>query len=274
MSNAKNNKHKKKKEKRDESDFNNFDKTLGSIYNTVRQGTLSLHESAMTTDMAKSGKSLDQLANAFIDENENASDLYGDGDQSPVKADFPTDPGQRLRDMWSNSGDFYTIVQTTGSPFMKACFMGEAQNVKKYIDAVIVIEERGDEGARTRLLELRESTLRFSPLMSCICGAKNKNFPSFSARLKNAQHYLVAEYLCAAGARVDAKDVAGYTCCHQATSLSGCIDSVAIFRLLAHKYGADPRLRNRFDATPLNSALMTHREELVEALLAHGAQVH
>jgi hypothetical protein len=73
---------------------------------------------------------------------------------------------------------------------------------------------------------------------------------------------------------VDAKDVAGYTCSHQATASSASAESLAIFRLMADKYGADACLRNRFDLTPLNSSLMTHREELVEALLTHGAQVY
>jgi hypothetical protein len=138
---------------------------------------------------------LNELPREFIDSSSSEGDLYGDGDQSFVKADYPTDPGQRLRDMWSNSGDFYDVVQTSGSEFMQACFLGKAKEVKAMIDAT-----EGDVEARHRLLELRESMLRFSPLMTCICGSKNIDHGDyFRSLMKRAQHFLVAEHLCAAG---------------------------------------------------------------------------
>jgi hypothetical protein len=183
----------KNKEKVDESSFDKLESSFEPVFNATKKGVLSLHEEARATAVAESGKSLEQLAGTFIDTKTNDNDMYGDGDQSYVRADFPTDPGQRLRDMWSESGDFYTVVQSTGSPFMKACFLGKAQAVKDMIEGT-----QEDAVARIHLLELRESTLRFSPLMACICGAKNKNYQGFAILLKNAQHFLVAEYLCAA----------------------------------------------------------------------------
>ena len=72
---------------------------------------------------------------------------------------------------------------------------------------------------------------------------------------------------------MNAKDVAGYSCAHQATASSANHEALAIFRLIAYKYGASVNVKNRFDTSPLNCTLITPREELVEALLTHGAQV-
>ena len=52
---------------------------------------------------------------------------------------------------------------------------------------------------RTRLLERRESSLRFSPLLTCICGAKNKDVFQMGP---SANHYDVALALCEAGALI------------------------------------------------------------------------
>ena len=197
---------------------------------------------------------------------EGLNDLYGNGDQSSVKADFPHEPGYRFRDFWASSGNFYETVMEggAGSDFMRNCFRGHADKVKEAID-----NTGPGSTARMHLLEYRESNLRYSPLMTCICGAKNREY----LRLTDGDHFRVAEYLCEAGACVDSKDVAGYTPVHQATSCTANAHSLAIFRLLCHKYGANPNVPNRFGDIALTEPLMRGLEDNVEALLACGAKV-
>lgn len=217
---------------------------------------------SICSDATSDGSTLEELTLQFREKG--FADIYGDGDQSRVNGHLPTSPGQRLRDFWSASGDFYKIVARGGSAFMRHCFLGRAAQVKAAIDAT----EPGSE-ARMQLLELRESTLRFPPLMTCICGAKNVEIMG----LTGGDYLLTADYLCAAGANVNCRDVAGYTPAHLTTTATGTARSLAIFRLIAYKYGADLNLPNRFGQPPLQEPIMRACEDNVEALLACGVKV-
>ena len=103
-----------------------------------------------------------------------------------IRADMPTDKGQSLRNLWSSGADFNPYVW--GSPFMRACFLGELATVRASIAST-----GSDPDKRRRLLELRESQLRMSPLLGCIAGARV--VPG------GGDHKAVVQALLAAGAR-------------------------------------------------------------------------
>ena len=112
--------------------------------------------------------SLYELASRFIDREKTASDPFGDGDQSPVTADLPTDPGQRLRDFWCSGGNFFELVHTQQlPPIFQFSFLGSVNMVKNIVEKTT---EAGSE-ARTQLLEGRASNLRVTPLMACRASA-------------------------------------------------------------------------------------------------------
>ena len=107
------------------------------------------------------------------------------------------------------------------SAFLKACAWGYA--TKRVERSRLALAT--DAEAREKLLETRESNLRFNALRACITGARNK--PGTVSRKMLAMkpaarwgdwsrlereppnHPRVAELLLAAGARLDARDVIG-----------------------------------------------------------------
>ncbi len=77
------------------------------------------------------------------------------------------------------------------------------------------------------------------------------------------------------GCVVNARDVAGYTAVHQATSSTSNALSLSVFRLIADRFGADVNALNRFGESACQFACMNMppRPEILEAMLAHGAKV-
>ena len=105
---------------------------------------------------------------------------------------------------------------------------------------------------RKALLERRDGPLRFTPLLSCISGAKHGAGKTNMSGL--GQQVAVARLLLEAGARPNAKDVAGFTAFHLAADTGANADSLAIAAMLP-AYGGDPNLKNRFGSTSLTEGV-------------------
>lgn len=120
------------------------------------------------------------------------------------------------------------------------------------------------------MLESRVSVIRLTPLMVCIVGARSPCIDSRGQVPPPSAFLAVADLLCEAGCRVDAKDVAGYSATAHCTTATSSPASLAIFRLLMRKYNASIT-RSRFDEYTVYEAIMSNRADNMEALLEHGA---
>jgi hypothetical protein len=191
----------------------------------------------------------------------NRADPFGDGDQSSVQAGMPGTPGQDLIEVWSSGADFNPVEMPEGlTTLLKAAFLGDAAVVEKEVAAV---RARGTE-ALAQALERRETLLRFTPLLSCLSGARAM------ASRRGADHVRVARTLLAAGARVNARDVAGYTAVMHACFYTATPVSLAILPLLLQA-GGDVNHRNRAGRCALIEPTMNARNDIIQALMAAGA---
>ncbi|KAK3276056.1 hypothetical protein CYMTET_15848 [Cymbomonas tetramitiformis] len=191
----------------------------------------------------------------------NADDQYGNGDQSFIFADFPSDIGFELRALWSEGGDFNPMHPGLADPplshFMVACFNGNVERVTEMITNT-------NGAALTKLLEKRESMLRFSPLLGVIAGARSAEARGSSGHLKTA------EMLLKLGARVDCVDVAGYSVVHHCCTATYNSLTLRLCRLLV-EHGANVNAKNRFDCVPLLEPVMAQKLEPVALLAELGA---
>mmetsp|Transcript_5760 Transcript_5760/g.8772 ORF Transcript_5760/g.8772 Transcript_5760/m.8772 type:complete len:523 (+) Transcript_5760:52-1620(+) len=226
---------------------------------------------AMATENAvkASGKSLYELGKAFIDTEATRNDPYGDGDQSYVKADGPNDPGQRLRDLWCEGGcegGFHELLARGEVPsiFVNS-FFGNKDGVQREIDAT-----EPDSPQRMHLLEGRVGVLRLTPLIACVVGARNAPGP-YGTSEQQHDYIGVADVLCAAGCRVEAKDAAGYSAAYHCTTAFANPLTLAIFRFLCFKYDANIS-RNRFGDYSLYETIMYSREDVARTLIDHNVQ--
>lgn len=149
------------------------------------------------------------------------------------------------------------------SPFARACYLGRAGEVASALAAATAA---GGE-AVGRLLERRESMLRLSPLLCAVCGSRQRP-PSVPA---DADHRRVVSLLLAAGARVGARDVAGYAAVHHATLSGSGAASLRLLPLLASAPGFDVDARTRLGRTALHEPSMRRMGAQVEALAGAGA---
>ena len=214
--------------------------------------------------LRKTGRTLEELAYDSVDQSKIQEDVLGDGDQSFVLADHPRDPGQRLRDLWSEGGNVMeTVNELPDDDIIRNCHFGLFENVKTMIDAT---EPNSYE--RKYLLEHRISNLRMNALLVCIAGSREVNtWPDF-LQTNKVNHLKTADYLLAAGARCDVKDVAGYSAIQHCTTSRASVQSLAIFNLLVSKYNADVTTKNRFGAGPMMEAAMCHRADIIETILS------
>jgi hypothetical protein len=132
---------------------------------------------------------MDNTFNARIarstDVKKNKDDPYGDGDQSMVTGmGYGGDAQEDLRNVWSAGGDFNPASppgsgSAAVSDFCRSCFFGDVAMVTSAIKSTAAGSEQ-----RTHLLELHESVLRLTPLLSCIVGAPPLPLsPSSASRL-------------------------------------------------------------------------------------------
>jgi len=236
----------------------------------------------------------------------NQADEFGDGDQSTVVAAKSSDSGQGMIDIWSEGGDFNPLSPLFGNTFsllIKLCYIGQLEKVKQ----IIQTEKQKDQTDKSpteiniapsssssassssstssssssssrpspgvnlrRVLEKRESVLRLSPLLGCIAGARVVSDDRFSPSMRlEANHVGLAHFLIQSGARIDAKDVAGYSCLHHCCTATANSLTLEIARLLIDA-GADPNTQNRAGRVPLIEAVMAQRTDVVTVLVEYG----
>ena len=187
------------------------------------------------------------------------SDPFGDGDQSPLR--FAA--AQRLRDDWAE-GMGHDIGNL--SEFGRACFLGQVSLVEK-----MLMEFDDDDVRKKRLLERRESGMRFNSMLNVICG--HKQLKAFPGNPPMFGHLDTAKVLLKYGVNVHARDVAGYSALHFCTNLNSSETTLKIAELLL-QHGADINARNRFGCCPLHEPVMLGDEAAVIFLLEHDADVH
>lgn len=180
-------------------------------------------------------------------------DLYGDGDQSPLKGM----EAQKLRTQWANGMDFHPNNLST---FYTACYVGDTQCVKE------MLKQSND---KQKLIEKRETLLRFSALFCVVQGAK----ASVHAVIDNEKlnRLAVMKLLIKEGANVNARDIAGYSVLFHCFTAYGNQEEKSILGTELMSAGADVNLPNRFGCTPLHENVMTQNFELLDFLVEHGA---
>ncbi len=196
----------------------------------------------------------------------NKADRYGDGDQTSLSCK-PGDPGCDLEAYWSTGGNFdpFGAAARAGlqySPLLRAAAWGNVSEVQAVLDVCTENEgvlEDGTAVAKKKskkklrhLLELRESSLRVTPLYACIVGARHMvendprvrfSWPHRPAR-EEIDHVKCAEILLKAGANPNAKDVLGNSLFQFAINWFCSDESLRIAKMLL-EYGADPDPHNR-----------------------------
>ena len=107
-------------------------------------------------------------------------------------------------------------------------------------------------------MESRVGILRLTPLMVCVLGAReNSNAEEESKFIE------IADILCTAGCRVNAKDTAGYNAAFHCTSGYSYDCGLGIFRLICHKHHAVV-VPNRFNQYPLPECISTRNDAAIK----------
>ena len=160
----------------------------------------------------------------------------------PHCADFnPGDPGMRA----------------SMSPLLVAACEGDVCTVQH-----LLCEAKGkSERALFEALELRDTLLRFTPLLACICGARVAG---------KASHAEVLRLLLDAGARAGCRDVAGYTPVHHCSFRLTSDTAVRLLPMIVAA-GGDVNAKNRAGRTAIMEPTMGNRNDAVEALMKLGA---
>lgn len=165
-------------------------------------------------------------------------DPYGDGDQSEHKVLSPE--GNALRSVWSSGADYAEVVQN--SMIHRLCLLGSVQSVERLI-------HRSEGAELPRLLEKRVSVLRVTPLMATVTA--RRFLPEEALRrIPASNHIQIARLLLEAGARTEARDLAGHTAFLKAVGDFPNPTSWAIAKEILMA-GGDINARNRFGETAL-----------------------
>jgi len=199
---------------------------------------------------------------AACDQEKNSRDRFGDGDQSLLRHDGPQDAiAQGLKNVWAQGADFFALLQSNGlSECMMNCVIGRPELVAPALERARTASS--EEMCQT--LERRETMLRITPLHGAIMGALQ------IGRQRGTDHVAVARLLLDAGARPDAKDVAGYTPMHRCANAMANEITLEIGMLLVERR-ADANMFNRFGDPPLIEAVMGNRADCASLLCEGGA---
>lgn len=178
------------------------------------------------------------------------SDQFHDGDQTQLYGvEAMTLQAQASRGM-----DYCYNRESNLSGWSNACFLGEFEKVKQFLNAT------NSDIDMMELIERRESMMRFSGIFHVVLGARINPIEN---------HISIAKYLIENGARVNAKDTAGMTPFHYCVSQFGNSCTLEIAKILLEN-GADINVSNRFGATPLFEPCITAKYDFVEFLVMNG----
>ena len=182
----------------------------------------------------------------------NDADPQSDGNQSALNADIPGSPGEVLLSVWCVGWEINLLMSEAPArlklelmpPFPLACAYGDAHAAR-----ALLAGKPAD--AVSLLVNSHYGVLRMTPLHFCAAGARHRGSRFFPAAAASAaDHLAVTELLLAAGARLEARDVAGFTPLAQATTAFASRESLVVAdRLL--KQGANVQPIDRFGRTPL-----------------------
>lgn len=194
-------------------------------------------------------------------------DPYGDGDQTPLR-----NPSKHpLRAAWSTGLDVQMAVLVEEEAFLmhRSAFEFDLEDVTDLIRDARRAVEAGESDAMTKVLERRISLLRLTPLHYVCHSARTRvNISEEQADAACA----VLDALCEAGARVDSRDIAGYTPLSTAAGFQTTPTSLRLARLLV-KHGANPNVRTRFGEGLLVPPIMCGNRDAFRELLRLGADV-
>ena len=191
----------------------------------------------------------------------NDADPLGEGDQRALNADIPGSPGEELLNIWCHGWEINVLMSEAPArlklelipPFPLACAYGDAPAARALL-------ARKPAGAVSLLVNSHYGVLRMTPLHFCAAGARHRGSPYFpAAAAAAADHLAVTEVLLAAGARLEARDIAGFTPLAQATTPFASRESLVVADRLI-KAGSNVQPVDRFGRTPLvqfgNAAVM------------------
>ena len=203
---------------------------------------------------------------AACDQERNSREPFGDGDQSLLRHDGPEDAvAQGLKNVWVQGGDFFPLLQSHGlGNCMLHAVLGNAGALRAEITRARTAGSEVLTQVLTQVLERRETTLRVTPLHGAIMGALQ------IGRQNHTDHVQVAKMLLEAGARPDAKDIAGYTPMHRCANAMANELTLEIGMLLI-EHRADANAMNRFGDAPLMEAVMGNRADCAALLCEAGA---
>ena len=209
--------------------------------------------------MQMSSSEMENLLALSTDIGRNKDDPYGDGDQSEHHAE--SSEGKILRGVWASGADYSETFNAGISIIHRLCVQGDVKNLKRLL-------ERSDEFELPRLLEKRISALRVTPLMATVTA--RRMLPDEALRhVTRRDHVEVAKLLLKAGARTEAKDVAGHTAFHKAAGEFVTPASLEIAKEIL-KAGGDMNARNRFGETTLFRVTCVDPRDGVDQLLGDG----
>ena len=154
------------------------------------------------------------------------------------------------------------------SEWMKACYYGRLDEIKKHLEK------------EPRLLDRRESLLRMNGLMHVIQGFRQsesssleylKRKPGFEhITFSEVDHVKCLRYLLEKGTPIDCKDFLGHTPLHQCTGALGTKGLCKLAKCLLDA-GADINIENRFGYAPLIEPSIALNMDCVNWLLQNGA---
>jgi len=222
----------------------------------------------------------DAIIAAACDVSKNAMDPLGDGDQSLLRAVFPsgqTAEATALHVLWCNLGDFSKDGKMNVFGIARAAYWGDAAYIEGAIAWVRAGCPAGESfpypsdlygapkrlGSLAELLESRHTNLIMTPLHFAVLGAKRRQ-PQASIPHDWLE---CAAVLIKAGARVDSRDLLGNTPMMGALAVpTQNADTLAIALHLA-KNGATGLDLNRMGMNALMSAVEKQALDVIHVLV-------
>lgn len=163
--------------------------------------------------------------------------------------------------------------------FRVLCFLGLVRPVRLALATARRLRDAGNPTVMDTLLESRLSLLRLSPLHYACFGAytvTKKTMTIYGAAggdvRMTPRHELVVEELLYAGARVDSRDIAGYTPLSYAAGIKATPLSVKLVPMLVAG-GADVNAKSRFGEVIITDAVLAQNEHGFQAMLDAGASL-